>query len=199
MDFNIKHRRLNVADEVEEKMFKKVAQALKYGDEGLIEAMRNFDKDKKGLIPVGDLSKVFKRLGLISVEEHIPLLLNAGGVNENDTQIKIVTYSKKFIEDLKKRLNNTEMITINAFTKIFSVLMTKKISLFELFVKLDNNLSTKIDKLELQTGLQSLGIIMSQVELNLVWDAMVKSDDKNNFNPNAKLKADDPKKEVKEH
>jgi len=40
--------------------------------------------------------------------------------------------------------------------------MTKKISIFELFVKLDNNLSTKIDKLELQTGLKSLGISMSQ-------------------------------------
>ena len=81
MDFNIKHRRLNVADEVEDRMFKKVAQALRYGDEGLIEAMRHFDPERKGSIPVGDLKKVFKRLGLISVEEHIPLLLKAGGVH----------------------------------------------------------------------------------------------------------------------
>ena len=81
MDFNIKHRRLNVADEVEDRMFKKVAQALRYGDEGLMEAMRHFDPERKGSIPVGDLKKVFKRLGLISVEEHIPLLLKAGGVH----------------------------------------------------------------------------------------------------------------------
>jgi len=49
--------------------------------------MRNFDQERKGSIPVGDLKKVFKRLGLISIEEHIPLLLKAGGINENDTKI----------------------------------------------------------------------------------------------------------------
>lgn len=87
MDFNIKHRRLNVADEVEERLFKKVSQALRHGDESLFEAMKHFDYDKKGSIQVGDLKKVFKRLGLISVEEHIPLLLKSGGNNPNDTQI----------------------------------------------------------------------------------------------------------------
>ena len=47
----------------------------------MIEAMRHFDPERKGSIPVGDLKKVFKRLGLISVDEHIPLLLKAGGVH----------------------------------------------------------------------------------------------------------------------
>jgi Ca2+-binding EF-hand superfamily protein len=46
-----------------------------------MEAMRHFDPERKGSIQASDLKKVFKRLGLISVEEHIPLLLKAGGVH----------------------------------------------------------------------------------------------------------------------
>jgi len=43
--------------------------------------MRHFDTERKGFIEVKDLKKVFRRLGLISIEEHIPLLLKSGGVN----------------------------------------------------------------------------------------------------------------------
>ena len=53
------------------------------------------------------------------------------------------------------------MKTINALNKIFSLLMTKKMSVFDFFVQLDTNISTKISKLELKTGLFSLGLKIS--------------------------------------
>ncbi len=52
--------------------------------------------------------------------------------------------------------------------------MSNKISIFDLFVKLDTNISTKISFLELKTGLSSLGMKVSDQELELIWEAMHK-------------------------
>ena len=66
------------------------------------------------------------------------------------------------------------MKTINAITRVYSLLMSNKISIFDLFVKLDTNISTRISFLELKTGLASLGMKVSDQELELIWEAMHK-------------------------
>ena len=57
---------------------------------------------------------------------------------------------------------------------MYSLIHTNKMSIFDLFVKLDTNISTRLSQLELKTGLKSLGMEIPDSELQLIWDAMYK-------------------------
>lgn len=97
---------------MEERIFKKIAMALKYGDQSLYEALNHFDEERQGKIKVDDLKRVFKRLGLFSVDEHIPTLLKSGGVGPTDQVINIKKYQQLFKKDLDRRIQAKEQKSV---------------------------------------------------------------------------------------
>jgi hypothetical protein len=58
--------------------------------------------------------------------------------------------------------------------KLMSILKTKDITLFEFFVMLDVNMSGRASKLEMKTGIQHLGLMMSPAEFNNFWHTLYK-------------------------
>jgi hypothetical protein len=60
-------------------------------------------------------------------------------------------------------------------------------SLFDFFLKLDSNFTFGISKIELKTGVQAMGMPLSDDEFNLIWNAM--------FKPNQSIAARHPQED----
>ena len=55
------------------------------------------------------------------------------------------------------------------------MLCTKGLSLFDFFMRLDVNQSASINKVELKTGMQQLGIVIQSFEFEAFWKAIHKN------------------------
>ena len=63
---------------------------------------------------------------------------------------------------------------INTIKKLDSVLRAAKISLFDFFTKLDSSKSGKLTRLELRTGIQSMGLSFTRKEFDMLWSLLYK-------------------------
>lgn len=86
------------------------------------------------------------------------MILSKGGASIDDEKIDIQSFCIKFMKALKRRANNTSILRAKLIQKLYSILKSKDIAVFDLIVKLDRNLNSKLSKVELKTGLQSLGL-----------------------------------------
>ena len=59
-------------------------------------------------------------------------------------------------------------------TKVHSLFKAKDLSLFDLFIRLDKNVSGRLDKIELTSGILQMGMTLSSKEFELLWFAMHK-------------------------
>lgn len=59
--------------------------------------------------------------------------------------------------------------------KLHSLLKTKSLSLFDFFMRLDVNCSSTINKTELKTGMQALGIVITHEEFETFWKTIHKA------------------------
>jgi Ca2+-binding EF-hand superfamily protein len=53
------------------------------------------------------------------------------------------------------------------------MLRAKELSLFDVFVRMDVNKSGCLTKIELKTGIQSLGIVITQSEMDMLWKSIM--------------------------
>lgn len=67
---------------------------------------------------------------------------------------------------------------MNVILRVYSLLTTNKMSLFDFFVRLDTNQSTKLSELEIRTGLAAMGMEINDAEHKLLWEFMHKPKDK---------------------
>jgi len=93
MDANIRHRQSMINNSVEEALFKKVSDCLHYSGESLYSALQSADYDESGSILKDDLSRVFKRIGLSTIEPNLPRIMEIGGVTPNQEKIDIISFS----------------------------------------------------------------------------------------------------------
>jgi Ca2+-binding EF-hand superfamily protein len=84
MDDNIRKRKQSSDSGVEDAIMKKLKEVLDYSGESFYEAMKVYDLEGSETIKVDDLARVFKRLGISTIEPHIPYLLTVGGVRQKD-------------------------------------------------------------------------------------------------------------------
>jgi hypothetical protein len=92
MDDNIRKRKASSDSGVEDAIMKKLKEVLDYSGESFFDAMRVYDFDGSETINVADLSRVFKRLGISTIEPYIPYLHGVGGVRPKDQKIDIITF-----------------------------------------------------------------------------------------------------------
>jgi Ca2+-binding EF-hand superfamily protein len=59
-------------------------------------------------------------------------------------------------------------------TKVAAMLQAKKLSPFEFYCLLDVNNSGSVSKIELKTGMQSIGISITSHEFNEIWKMIKK-------------------------
>jgi hypothetical protein len=93
MDANIRHRHHMINNSVEEALFKKVNDCLQYSGETLFSALQSADYDESGSILKEDLSRVFKRIGLSTIEPNLPRIMEIGGVTLSQEKIDIKSFS----------------------------------------------------------------------------------------------------------
>jgi Ca2+-binding EF-hand superfamily protein len=136
--------------------------------------MHNYDYDSSGTILTTDLVRVFKRLGILHPEPHLPTLIKAGGARETDDRIDYVIYSQNLHKSIEKALGLNIKKTHEHLQKIYAVLQAKKMSIFEFFCTLDVNMSGSLSKLELKTGAQSQGLTLPTNEFESLWKMIKK-------------------------
>ena len=109
-----------------------------------------------------------------NVEPHLPLILETGRASMSDERIDIITFSRKLTEEVMKRKSEKDQIKTKFLRKLHSLLSTKGLSLFDFFMRLDVNCSSTVNKTELKTGMQALGIHITREEFEAFWKALHK-------------------------
>lgn len=175
MDASIRHRQKAVEHNVEEALFKKVNDCLTYSGETLYDVLAATDYDEVGSILKEDLARVFKRIGLSTVEQNMPRILQIGGVTENQERVDINIFAKKFMRALKEKLKSLEFQKNMFINKIHSLLKAKQLSLFDVFIRMDSNHSGCLTKIEMKTGIQRLGIVITSLEMEMLWKSVRKA------------------------
>jgi Ca2+-binding EF-hand superfamily protein len=104
MDANIRHRHEYVKTNVDEALFKKINDCLVYSGESLFDALKYADINDSDTIAREDLARVFKRLGLSTIEPNLPTIMKIGGITEKQERIDIHDFSKRFSAELTKQL-----------------------------------------------------------------------------------------------
>jgi Ca2+-binding EF-hand superfamily protein len=147
---------------------------MTHSGETLYESMKIYDYEGNTTIETNMMKRVFNRLGLTSIEAHLPSLLQAGGVKPSDEKIDIFEFASNFEKELNRRQKASDSKSLAVVSKVHSLLKTLKISIFDLFVRLDTNQSAGVEKVELKTGLHSLGMVLSREEFELLWKSLHK-------------------------
>lgn len=87
------------------------------------------------------------------------------------------------------------MIKEKFLRKLHSLLTSKGLTLFDFFMRLDVNESGMINKTEMKTGMQALGINITRDEFEAFWKALYKS--QKSMKPAGKNRRDQPINEKK--
>jgi len=93
-------------------VFKKIADCINHSGESLFEAMKVYDIMGQGQIQARDITRVFKRLGLQSIEPHLPLVLKTGGIRVQDNIVEIADFCRKFMTELGLRTKQSSVIRV---------------------------------------------------------------------------------------
>ena len=176
MDRTIRGRRHLLQESVDDAVFKKIHDCLQYQNESLYDSLKAYDIDGSGTIARHDLIRVFKRIGLSTIEPHLPLILATGGAGLKDERIDIAAFSIRMMDEVDKRSKQTSFVRTKFIQKIHSTIRAKGLSLFDIFVKMDVNGGGDLSKIELKTGMQSLGIAITTQEFDLFWKAVVQTE-----------------------
>lgn len=147
---------------------------MEYSSETLFELMEVYDYDRDGTIDSQDLPKVLKKLGIMNPEPHLRAILKAGRCGPNDKRIGYTDFSLNVEAEILKRKREADHVHQRLLQKISSLLKSRGISLFELFVMLDVNGGGSVSKLELKTGIQQLGLSVTPDEFQRLWHALFK-------------------------
>lgn len=153
MDANIRHRHDQIQNNIEEALYKKVSDCLTYSGESLRDALASADYDETGSILREDLTRVFKRIGLSTIEPNLPMIMEIGGVTPNQEKIDIDSFSNKFMKALNNKINSLEFEKKMFIHKVHSLIKAKQFSIFDVFVRMDVNQSGSLTKIELKTGM----------------------------------------------
>jgi hypothetical protein len=73
------------------------------------------------------------------------------------------------------------MSKVHIMNKVYSVLKTTNMSLFDFFVQLDSTNNGKVSEVEMKTGIHKMGLIISQNEFNMLWSGLAKPEKKVNM------------------
>jgi Ca2+-binding EF-hand superfamily protein len=82
---------------------KKLKEVLDYSGETFYDAMKIYDLEGSETIQVSDLARVFKRLGISTIEPHLPYLHGVGGVRPKDQKIDIITFYQSIMKEMNTR------------------------------------------------------------------------------------------------
>jgi Ca2+-binding EF-hand superfamily protein len=122
MDASIRHRKNEVQQNVEEALFKKLRDCLEYSGESLSEALATADYEDTGSILKEDLSRVFKRLGLSTIDHNLTRILEIGGVSEKQERVDYRNFASKFMRALTDRLESIDHRKKMFIQKVHSML-----------------------------------------------------------------------------
>lgn len=92
-----------------------------------------------------------------------------------DERIDIQKFAYQLTEECRKLNKDKNLIKERFLRKLHSMLCTKGLSLFDFFMRLDVNKSSSINKVELKTGMQQLGIPITSAEFEAFWKAIYKA------------------------
>jgi Ca2+-binding EF-hand superfamily protein len=134
------------------------------------------DYDETGSILREDLTRVFKRIGLSTIEPNLPMIMEIGGVTPNQEKIDIDSFSNKFMKALNNKINSVEFEKKMFIHKVHSLIKAKQFSIFDVFVRMDVNQSGSLTKIELKTGMQALGIVITNSEMQTLWKSIKKQE-----------------------
>lgn len=59
--------------------------------------------------------------------------------------------------------------------KLHNLLKAKQLSIFDVFCRMDSNKSGSVTKIEILTGIQQLGIVITQQEMEMLWKSVRKA------------------------
>ena len=107
---------------MDDAVFKKISDCLQYQSESLYDSLKAYDLDDSGTILRHDLVRVFKRLGLSTIEPHLPLILQTGGAGLKDERIDIASFSVKMMNEVEKKSKQTNFVKTKFMQKIHSML-----------------------------------------------------------------------------
>jgi len=175
MDASIKHRHSAVDHNIEEILLKKVKDCLDYSGESLKSMLEAIDINDTGSIDREELARVFKRIGLSTIDKNIPRILSIGGVNESQEKVNIEQFTTRFMKVLNAKITSAEFEKKMFIHKVHSMIKLKELSLFDVFVRMDVNCSGSLTKLEMKTGIQALGIVITSAEMEMLWKSVCKA------------------------
>jgi len=181
MDVHIKQKEKTSQEHAEEVLFLKLKDFLDFQQSGgpkskLNEVFKEFEIYGTDTVLAQDLPKVFKRIGLSKPEPYMPILLKAGGASEDDDKIEIKSFCSKLLAHIKARAGKNIKESYKILNRLYQLLQTRKLSIFELFLVLDVNKSATLSKIELKTGIQNLGLPIQSKEFETLWKALKQSE-----------------------
>lgn len=94
MDLHISKKRNVAGDQTKELLFHKLKSFIDNNHETLYELMAAYDYDNSGTILQQDVVRAFKKLGMHHPEQHLEMLLEAGGARESDERIDYVSFAQ---------------------------------------------------------------------------------------------------------
>jgi len=133
-----------------------------------------------------DLIRVMKRIGMSNIEPHLHVLLQIAGANVTDERIDIQNFADKVTATVTKIAKSKSAVKDKFLRKLHSLILTKGLSLFDFYMRIDVNQNHGIDKTEMKTGMQALGINITRDEFEAFWKAI--------FVSNKKIQADENKR-----
>jgi len=179
LELELRHRRQTLLPKIEEAILQMLYPLFKDDCTEIKKTMGQFDFDNSvpTEILASNLPRVFKILGLKHVNSHLPFILAQANYNADVVRVNIDEFVTRIKEVVGRRFSGegwNKKKTVSQMSRLFGLLQTSGLSLFDFFLKLDSNLTFGISKIELKTGVQAMGMPLSEDEYNLIWNAMHK-------------------------
>ena len=179
LELEVRHRKQALKPKIEDAILQMLYPLFRDDCVEIKKTMGLFDFDNS--IPtqvlVSDLPRIFKRLGLKKLNNHLAFILTLANYSPDVVRVEIDDFVAKLKEAIGRRCAGdgwNKQETISGLSRLFGLLKTSGISLFDFFLKLDSNFTFGISKIELKTGVQAMGMPLSEDEFNLIWNAMFK-------------------------
>lgn len=151
IDHNMRERRDEVLDKVEEAFFEKLGQAMDHSRETLVDVMQSYDVNNDGTIDPRDLPKVINKLGIMNPDPHLEHVFRAGRAQEGE-RIDYVDFATNLEAEIRRRKRTAAQGRERLLQAISAILKSQDRSYFEFFVILDVNKSGMVSRLEFLTG-----------------------------------------------